>query len=76
VLIVSNTYKVTWDSDLPLKIQVFLWLIQNDRLLTKQNMGKRGWLGDQLCSFCHQAIETVDHLFVTCDYFQQIWHWI
>lgn len=57
------------------KMKIFLWLVRQNRILTKDNLLKKGWAGSSKCKFCDQD-ETVDHLFVTCPYITQIWVWI
>lgn len=36
-------------------------------MLTKDNLIKRGWQGNDSCIFCAEP-ETGDHLFVTCSF--------
>ena len=50
-------------------------MVRQNIILTKVNLIKRGWQGDITCHFCG-GDETVDHLFVSCPYILQIWHWI
>lgn len=45
-----------------MKIKIFLWLLANDAILTKENLRKRNWQGDPRCVFC-DSIVTVFHLF-------------
>nr|CAD1840453.1 unnamed protein product [Ananas comosus var. bracteatus] len=50
-----------------------VWLTREDfrslvpKVLTKDNLAKRGWLGVAACTLCLDEAETVDHLFLTCD---------
>ncbi len=55
-----------WRTRGPLKVKVFGWLLLKRRLLTKDNLLKRGWTGDPECALCGMAAETVDHLFLRC----------
>jgi zinc-binding in reverse transcriptase len=71
----SKDYHILWHSKLPLKIQIFLWLIRKNRILTKDNLVKRGWQGNTNYVFCLKK-ETYDHLFVTCPLVNCIWQWI
>ena len=48
-------------ANIPYKIKIFTWLVENGAVLTKDSMVKRKWLGDPTCVFCDQ-LETVDHL--------------
>lgn len=47
---------------MPLKIKVFLWLMFKNCTLTKDNLVKRHWVGDEKTHFC-DAKESIDHLF-------------
>jgi hypothetical protein len=41
---------------------VFLWLPANNKVLTRDNLGKRKQVDDKICLFCNEP-ETVIHLF-------------
>jgi zinc-binding in reverse transcriptase len=60
---------------MPLKIKIFLWLVQKNMILTKHNMLKRGWTGNTSCIFCND-IESVEHLFIHCTVASCLWNWI
>jgi zinc-binding in reverse transcriptase len=65
----------TWKAPIPLKIKIFLWLVQQNRILTKDNLIKRRWQGDTKCIFCDEY-ETVTHLFIKCSIAFCLWSWI
>jgi zinc-binding in reverse transcriptase len=50
-----------------LNISFFLWMELHNKNLNKDNLKKRGWLGDQSCLFCFNS-ESVDHLFFHCPF--------
>ena len=54
-------------ANIPLKIKIFLWLLKQDKILTKSNLMKKGWNSDTTYHFCGD-FETTNHLFVTCSY--------
>ena len=62
---VGEPFNRIWKAKLPYKIKIFLWLIENGTLLTKDNMVKRNWQGDPTCRFC-ENIESIQHLFFEC----------
>jgi zinc-binding in reverse transcriptase len=64
-----------WNTKMPLKIQFFLWLVKRNKILTKVNLKKKGWLDSTQCVFC-SAEESSDHLSVTCPFINFIWQWI
>lgn len=64
--------KYIWKGKVPPKIKIFLWLLVNNAILTKDNLRTRNWNGDPRCVFCDD-IETVSHLFFTCHVARVIW---
>ena len=55
-------HKRIWKGKIPEKIKIFLWLLANDAIFTRENLRKRKWQGDPSCVFC-DSIGTVSHLF-------------
>ncbi|XP_078173945.1 uncharacterized protein LOC144567651 [Carex rostrata] len=64
-----------WQLPIPPKIKVFMWLLSKNRILTKDNLAIKGWLGNHKCQFCLEE-ETVDHLFLTCSTVKQVLFWL
>lgn len=54
-----------WSITVPPRIQVFLWLLSHNKLMTKDNLLKRGIEKPPKCMFCSEH-ESVDHLFFDC----------
>jgi hypothetical protein len=69
---VAYLKKYIWKMKVPLKIRIFMWFLQKKVILTKDNLIKRHWQGDEGCCFCDQK-ETVQHLFITCPFTRMIW---
>ena len=65
-------YRWIWKAKLPLKIQIFLWQLFQNAVLTRDVMKKRNWAGNTKCSFC-QNRETSQHLFFTCPVARVVW---
>jgi len=61
-----------WRAKVPLKIKIFLWQIDNNRLQTAQSLKQKGWQGSPLCALCGKT-ETVDHIFFHCSIARLIW---
>jgi hypothetical protein len=53
------------DLNAPPRIHIFLWLLSDNKTLTRTNLAKRKYLDDQSCLFCSEN-ETVHHLFFDC----------
>jgi hypothetical protein len=43
------------------------------KILTGENLAKRGLIGPHRCPMCFHALETMDHLFVDCPFVQEVW---
>jgi hypothetical protein len=61
-----------WKAKIPEKIKIFMWLVEQQAIVTKDNMVKRRWQGDPRCVFCG-AFETPDHLLFTCPIAKVVW---
>jgi zinc-binding in reverse transcriptase len=61
--VLDQQYLFWWKLHLLLKIKLFMWLVSKNRILTKENLSKRGWIGAMQCCFC-TADESVEHMFV------------
>jgi hypothetical protein len=57
----GSYFKKIWKSKIPNKIKIFMWLVVNDAILTKDNMIRRKWQGDLKCYFCSMN-ESAPHL--------------
>jgi hypothetical protein len=68
----GSAYKRIWKSKIPEKIKIFMWLLEQRDVLTKDNMVKRNWHGNLDCYFCG-APESNDHLFFDCPIAKVIW---
>jgi hypothetical protein len=64
--------KRIWKAKIPLKVKVFIWLLQQNAILTKDNLVKRNWHGDKSCRFCNLD-ENINHLFFDCSLAKYVW---
>jgi len=55
-------YWMIWPAKIPLKIKICIWPIEQNAILTKDNLTRKNWSGDIKCSFCCEN-ETILHLF-------------
>lgn len=56
-MLVSSVWKI----NIPLRVQFFLWLLSNNRILTRDNLAKRRNVSDPTILFCNE--ESISHLF-------------
>ncbi|XP_026460037.1 uncharacterized protein LOC113360789 [Papaver somniferum] len=64
---------VVWSREYPYKINFFLWLLSHDRIMTADNLLRRGMNVSSLCCFCDEDDETSSHLFYECWRTRRIW---
>ncbi|KAK1320654.1 hypothetical protein QJS10_CPA03g01413 [Acorus calamus] len=57
---------------IPLKVKAFVWLMFQERILTKTYRAKWSLQADILCPMCESAEETSEHLFITCSVARQL----
>lgn len=61
----SHTHRI-WKFRVAPRIKVFAWLVYYNKILTADNVAKRGWNLPSICFLCRRASETVYHLFSEC----------
>ncbi len=55
-----------WKIRILLKVKIFVWLVLLRKVLTVDNLLKRGWTGETGCVLCSVQTESLDHLFMSC----------
>jgi hypothetical protein len=57
-----------WKGFAPLKIDLFIWLLLNGSICTKDFLAERRIINyeEALCHFCCKEVETIHHLFHLC----------
>jgi hypothetical protein len=68
----GSSFKNIWKGKILAKIKIFLWLVANNAILTKDNMIKRQWKRDPTCYFCHLP-KSATHLLFTCSVAKSVW---
>jgi hypothetical protein len=61
-----------WKLKIPPRIQVFLWLFSQNKIMTRDNLRHRGMVKPLECEMCKE-LETVKHLMFDCIVARQIW---
>jgi hypothetical protein len=61
-----------WKIHVPPRIHVFLWLVANNKILTRDNLAKRRDVDDKSCIFCFES-ESVLHLLYECCVAINLW---
>lgn len=61
-----------WNLKIPPRVQIFLWLLSKNKVLTRDNLAKRRAVSDKTCLFCNDP-ESVCHLFFDCLVAKRLW---
>lgn len=69
----EEKWKKIWYNNFWPKIASFCWLLVRHRILTWDNLLKRGMQGPSCCVFCLSALETPDHLLEACWFASELW---
>ena len=69
---VGPYHKKIWKGKIPAKIKIFLWLVMNNAILTKDNLIRRKWAGNPTCHFCDKE-ESISHLLFQCSTAKAVW---
>lgn len=64
-----------WNAKLPLKIQIFMWMLWHDRLQTADQLKTRNWDGPKECKLCREQ-EDANHIMFRCPLDTSLWCWI
>ena len=63
--IATSTHRI-WKLQVQTRFKVFAWLLCNDKILTAQNLRKRGFHIVGICYMCRASDESTEHLFNSC----------
>ena len=61
-----------WKIQILPRVQVFLWLLSHNKLMTADNLIKRNIFKPLRCQFCNEN-ESIPHLFFDCIAAKNIW---
>lgn len=64
-----------WKLFIPPRVQFFLSLLSNNRLLTRDNLAKRRVVNDSTCLFCDER-ESIAHVFFHCCVAENVWNFV
>jgi hypothetical protein len=72
----THQWDKLWNSPQWPKIKIFQWLILHNRILTWENLRKRGFIGPSRCHLCEEKEETTNHLLDECTLTAEVWDWV
>ncbi|KAJ1257562.1 hypothetical protein BS78_10G005700 [Paspalum vaginatum] len=62
-----------WKAKVEPKCRFFAWTLLRKKILTAENLQKRGWSNDPICKLCNQEPETIAHMFKNCVFARVVW---
>ena len=66
-------WRRVWKSRTPLKIRIFVWLLLQQRLMTRSLRQRMAPESAADCVLCEANLENCEHLFVLCPISQAVW---
>lgn len=72
----DKIWKDLWQNSHWMKIKLFMWLVHHIRILTWENLWKRGLVGPSRFQLCGLQEETMDHLLNICSFTSTLWNWV
>eukprot|EP00253_Pinus_taeda_P031614 PITA_31614 len=72
----DRVWKDLWQNQGWMKIKLFMWLVQHKKILTWDNLQKRGVSGPSKCQLCESQEETIEHLLNLCPITSTLWNGI
>jgi len=70
---VLGEWRWIWRLKVPYRIQMFIWLIHQGKLLTNNEHFKRHLTSNPYCERCFENIEDLHHVFRFCPRAQEVW---
>ncbi|XP_073111220.1 uncharacterized protein [Elaeis guineensis] len=72
--VISPLEQWFWNLPILKKAKLFFWLAFHDKVLTKENLIKRGVATVENCLLCNESGETLNHLMLQYSYSRFYWH--
>ena len=67
---------IVWNSWMPPRISFFAWEATWAKILTLDQLKKRGWRIPNRCYWCKEEKETSDHILIHCSKTRLLWQLI
>ena len=68
-----NDWGNVWFNHLILKINIFWWTTIHGKIITIDNLMKRGFQIPNRCYMCKREEESINHLFLHCSFSSKVW---
>ena len=65
--------KMVWNPWIPSKVSFFTWEACWEKVLTLDQVPRRGWILTNKCALCKRESESIDHIILHCDEARLLW---
>ena len=62
-----------WFKGMTPKVNIFFWILLQDKILIMDNLLKRGFNIVNRCYLCKNDVESVNHMTMHCSYTNRVW---
>jgi hypothetical protein len=69
----ESIWKNLWNIKSPPKFLHLIWRIINQAIPVRDNLTTKGIRCCPICPRCNKALETIDHVFLRCDWTRAVW---
>ncbi|XP_076889528.1 uncharacterized protein LOC143540314 [Bidens hawaiensis] len=74
---ITNVFVMEWNTWVPLKVNLFGWKAEMERLPTSDELHKRAFLeSTNICPLCEDVLESVEHVLISCYVASVVWQFI
>ncbi|XP_021827477.1 uncharacterized protein LOC110768097 [Prunus avium] len=69
----SYDWHFLWKLKIPPKLQIFLWLVFQGKILSNEQRVRRHLVDDPACNYCNWPVESILHIFRDCEKATSVW---
>eukprot|EP00253_Pinus_taeda_P018718 PITA_18718 len=66
-------WRIVWERNWWPKVSIFFWLASKNKILTWDQIQKKGFIGPSRCCLCNSEGETRNHLLINCPFAKTLW---
>jgi mannosylglycoprotein endo-beta-mannosidase len=72
----SIPWRDVWRSKVPMRVAFFVWEVMHGKILTIDNLRRRGICVIDWCYLCKGDAESIDHLLLHCSVASELWNFV